>query len=62
MPNQAPPQLPKYRILTGKDDDAFCWRVSEALDHGYALHGSPAITHDGAQAIVAQALIWLDQD
>lgn len=48
--------LPRYRVLTGPDDDAFCWRVSEALDLGYELHGSPALTFDGDRVIVAQAL------
>ena len=46
-----------YRILTGPDDHAFCERVSEALADGYMLYGSPAITHNGDQAIVAQAVV-----
>lgn len=49
--------LPRYRVLTGPDDDAFCWRVSEALDRGYELHGSPSVTFNGERVIVAQALI-----
>ena len=54
-----PPQdLPRYRVLTGPDDEAFCRRVSEALDLGYVLHGGPAITVNGEQAIVAQAVVW----
>lgn len=44
-------------MLTGPDDDAFCWRVSEALDRGYELHGSPSLTFNGDRVIVAQALI-----
>jgi hypothetical protein len=28
------------------------------LGLGYRLHGSPAVTFDGTQVIVAQALIW----
>lgn len=48
--------LPRYRVLTGPDDAAFCWRVSEALDLGYELHGSPSLTFDGERVIVAQAL------
>jgi len=56
---QTPPDgLPIYRVLTGPDDAAFCHRVSAALALGYALHGSPALTFDGARVIVAQALIW----
>ena len=34
----------RYRLLTGPDDPSFCRRVSEALDDGYELYGSPAIT------------------
>jgi hypothetical protein len=32
--------------------------VSEALALGYELHGSPALTYDGTNVIVAQALVW----
>jgi hypothetical protein len=52
-------QLPRYRVLTGPDDDTFCYRVSDALDLGYQLHGSPALTVNDGTTIVAQALIWL---
>ncbi len=49
----------RYRVLTGPDNAEFCRRVSDALDDGYELHGSPAITYDPEQStrIVAQALI-----
>ena len=50
-------ELPRYRVLTGPDDAAFCRRVSEALELGYELHGGPAVTFDGAHVIVAQALL-----
>ena len=54
-----PPQnLPIYRILTGPDDVKFCIRVSEALLLGYELYGSPALTFNGVNVIVAQAIIW----
>ena len=51
----------RYRLLTGPDDAAFCQRVSQALDEGYQLYGSPAITcrPDGT-VIVAQAVILPD--
>jgi len=43
--NTTPPDgKPIYRCLTGKDDHAFCVRVSEALEQGY----------------VAQAVLWKD--
>ncbi|WP_026412734.1 DUF1737 domain-containing protein [Actinomadura oligospora] len=50
-------ELPRYRVLTGPDDAAFCWRVSEALDLGYELHGPPSVTFNGDRVIVAQALV-----
>jgi hypothetical protein len=56
---QGPPDgLPRYRVLTGADDERFCRRVSEALDLGFRLHEGPSVTHNGEQVIVAQALIW----
>ena len=55
----APPDgLPTYRLLTGPDDAAFCRRVSDALDLGYKLYGSPSATFNGKEVIVAQAIIW----
>ncbi len=53
-----PNDLPRYRVLTGPDDQSFCQRVSEALDLGYVLHGSPAVAVNGEQTIVAQAVVW----
>ena len=32
--------MPHNRLLTGADDDAFCHRVSAALQLGYVLPGS----------------------
>lgn len=39
-----------YRLLTGSDDAAFCHKVTAALNQGWELHGSPAMTvqSDGA--------------
>ncbi len=55
----APPEgLPTYRLLTGKDDSAFCHRVSEAIALGYLLYGSPSATFNGQDVIVAQAVVW----
>ena len=55
----APPDgLPVYRVLTGLDDAAFCRRVSDAIALGYRLHEGPAVTFNGEQVIVAQALLW----
>jgi hypothetical protein len=58
MTDQPPNGLPRYRVLTGPDDAKFCHRVSEALELGYRLYGSPAATHDGEHVIVAQAVLW----
>jgi hypothetical protein len=58
MPEDPPDGLPRYRLLTGPDDDAFCRRVSEALALGYQLCGSPVATFDGDGVIVGQALLW----
>jgi len=48
-----------YRLLTGPDDAAFCKRVTAALNKGWALHGSPALTFDSdaKRAICAQAIV-----
>jgi hypothetical protein len=55
----APPDgLPLYRVLTGPDDAVFCHRVSEAIALGYRLHDGPAVTFNGVDVIVAQALLW----
>lgn len=51
-------RYPRYRVLTGPDDDRFCERVSEALGLGYALHGGPAITTKDGAGYVAQAVVW----
>ena len=59
-----PDDKPVYRLLTGKDDRAFCDRVSEALAQGWRLYGSPAMTWDveGSHTKVAQAVIWKDAE
>ena len=47
----------RYRMLTGIDDSAFCQKVSDALDGGYELYGSPTMTFDGKNVYVGQAVI-----
>ena len=47
----------RYRLIIGPDDADFSRRVSAAVDEGYELYGSPAISHDGEKIIVAQALL-----
>ena len=41
-----PDDKPIYRLLTGRDDRAFCERVSEALEQGWRLYGSPTMAYD----------------
>lgn len=57
---QTPDDRPIYRLLTGKDDRAFCERVSEALTQGWRLYGSPTMTYDAENACVkvGQAVVW----
>lgn len=47
-----------YRYLTGPDDNAFCKRVSAALNKGWSLHGSPTLTYDpeSKRVICGQAI------
>jgi hypothetical protein len=48
----------RYLLLTASDGDELAARVSEALDEGYELYGSPAITLGGDQVtVVAQAVV-----
>jgi hypothetical protein len=58
MSPKPPDDLPVYRLLTGKDDAAFCRRVSEAIELGYVLYGSPSVTFNGEYVVAAQALVW----
>ena len=38
-----------YRYLTDDDTQAFCHKVSAALNKGWELHGSPAYGFDAAR-------------
>jgi len=59
-----PEDRPIYRLLTGKDDRAFCERVSEALAQGWRLYGSPTIAWDTENNCMkaAQAVVWHEAD
>jgi hypothetical protein len=35
-----------YRYLTGPDDAAFCHRITELLNRGWQLYGSPTLAYD----------------
>ncbi len=65
MHTKTPDNLPPdgkliYRCLTGTDDKAYCERVSQALQEGWRLHGSPALTFDSVAGTVkvAQVVVW----
>jgi len=47
-----------YRYLTGKDDAAFCHRVTEALNRGWELYGQPTLTFNNKsrEVICGQAI------
>jgi hypothetical protein len=51
--------LKLYRYLTGFDDVAFCKKVSEAINKGWELHGSPSLGFDSVRgrAICGQAVV-----
>ncbi len=48
-----------YRFITGPDDAQFCHRVTQALNKGWQLAGSPSLTFDPVrgQTICGQAVI-----
>lgn len=48
-----------YRYITGKDDAAFCHRITAALNAGWQLYGSPTLTYDAEkkQVICGQAIM-----
>lgn len=48
-----------YRFITGVDDSEFCHRVTQALNKGWELSGSPSLTYDAARGrtICGQAVI-----
>jgi hypothetical protein len=58
MTTKEPAKKPKnYILLTGKDDAAFCQRVSDKMDAGYELYGSPSISITLFRVRVSQALV-----
>lgn len=48
-----------YRYLTGVDDETFCHGVSNALNCGWVLHGSPTLAFNGKskQIVCGQAIV-----
>ena len=46
----------EYRLLTGPDDSSFCKRVTEHLNDGWTLYGSPSLTVKDGVAYAGQAV------
>jgi hypothetical protein len=46
----------RYKVLTGPIGDDFHHSVAKAISEGYELYGSPAVTFNGKEVIVAQAV------
>jgi len=48
-----------YRYLTGPDDVSFCHRITELLNRGWQLYGSPTLTYDSEtkRVVCGQAII-----
>jgi len=38
-----------YRLITGIDDSEFCHRVTQALNKGWDLSGSPTMAYDATR-------------
>ncbi len=51
----------KYRLITGKDDASFCERISNFIEEGYQLYGSPCVTFNGKDVIAAQAVVLAEK-
>ena len=41
-----------YRFLSADDTPAFCHKVTEALNKGWELHGSPTYAFDAANGVM----------
>ena len=41
-----------YRFLSAEDTSAFCHKVTEALNNGWVLYGSPTQTWDHAAGVM----------
>jgi hypothetical protein len=41
-----------YRFLTEDDTSAFCHKVTDALNKGWALHGNPTYAFDATKGVM----------
>ena len=48
-----------YRFLTGPEDATFCHKVTDALNKGWVLHGSPQLSFNAktGEVICGQAVV-----
>jgi len=48
-----------YRFITGVDDSEFCHRVTQALNKGWTLSGSPTMAFDAerGRTMCGQAVV-----
>ncbi len=51
----------EYKLVTGKESSNFNERVTELLQQGYELYGSPALSFNGEQVVAAQALVKISK-
>ena len=54
--------MTQYKFLTGPDDSKFCARITEFLNNGWKLYGSPTMSFDGKTIIAGQAIIKEDAE
>ena len=53
-------EIAEYKLLTGEDNSEFCDRVTEFLNKGWELYGSPIMHTDSSRKnnrIVGQAVV-----
>jgi hypothetical protein len=41
-----------YRFLSAEDTSAFCHKITQALNAGWQLHGSPTYAHDPVSGVM----------
>ena len=52
-----------YRFITGPDDNAFCHRITAALNKGWELSGSPSLTFNSQTGqVIAKDVPGKDYD
>lgn len=52
-----PQSSENYKLVTGKDDSEFCYKITKLLADGFELYGSPTMAFNGEHIVVGQAVI-----